>query len=98
MPVRAVDVRCAHDHERNQDADFHDDHKGVEARRMRDASDQYGGKKSQRSEADGQRAAARWPGRQCWRILISDFQADGEKFTVTESGIVVISKGMKLEA
>ena len=27
-----------------------------------------------------------------------DFQADGEKFTVTESGIVVISKGMKLEA
>jgi glucose-1-phosphate adenylyltransferase len=27
-----------------------------------------------------------------------DFQADGEKFTVTESGIVVISKGMKLDA
>ena len=27
-----------------------------------------------------------------------DLQADGEQFTVTESGIVVISKGMKLEA
>jgi len=27
-----------------------------------------------------------------------DFQADSEQFTVTESGIVVISKGMKLEA
>ena len=27
-----------------------------------------------------------------------DLQADGEQFTVTESGIVVISKGMKLDA